>query len=110
MEFINETHIAKCQPKLDEDNYCYYVDSNNWHLMLATIKNYYSNILGIPEENATHLIENLQSLAFTGPIFIFFESWRVAFDELNNYQNIQDTYAVEYDYKVIKVSELIAVD
>ena len=38
-----------------------------------------------------------------GPICVYFESLRVAYDNLYEYRDIDDTYAARHDYKVIKL-------
>lgn len=48
MEFISETHTTSFQPKLNDDNYCYYVDDTNWNIMMLAVRDYEKHILRMP--------------------------------------------------------------
>lgn len=104
MEFISETHTVSFQPKLNDDNYCYYVDDTNWNIIMLTIIEYYKKIVRMPEENISRLIKAFEARLADGPIFVFFEQRRVSYDELNCYPNINCSYAADNDYDVIKVN------
>ena len=103
MDFIKENYHTGYKPKLDENKYCYYADESNRHIMIELISDYRKNELGEGKMLCSEAIERFTDRLNTGPVFAFFERYRVAYDNLSQYRNIDDSFAVEADYKVIKL-------
>lgn len=103
MDFINENYHTNYAPKWDIDKYCYYADESNRNIMIELISDYRKNELGEGEILCGEAIERFTYRLNTGPVFAFFERYRVAYDNVSQYRNIDDSFAAEMDYKVIKL-------
>ena len=102
MDFINEMYHTNYELKLDIDKYCYYADETNRNIMIELISDYRKNGLG--KGRIKTAIERFEQRLNTGHVFVFFERNRVTYDNLSDYCSIEDTYAAEENYKVVKLN------
>ena len=103
MDFINENYHTNYELKLDSDYYCYYADETNRNIMIELISDYRKNVLGEGRIYCQTTLESFKQRINMGPVFVFFDRYRVAYDNLFDYWNIEDTYAAEKNYKVVKL-------
>lgn len=103
MDFIKENYHTGYEPKLDIDKYCYYADESNRNIMIDLISDYRKNELCEDENRCRGAIERFTDRLNSGPVFTFFEPYRVAYDNLSQHRNIEATFAAETDYNVIKL-------
>ena len=103
MDFIKENYHTGYEPKLDIDKYCYYADESNRNIMIELISDYRKNVLGECEPLCVEAIERFTDRLNSGPVFTFFEPYRIAYDNLSQHRNIEATFAAETDYNVIKL-------
>ena len=103
MDFIKEKYHTGYKPKFDENKYCYYADESNRNIMIELISDYRKNELGEGRVSCADAIERFTDRLNTGPVFVFFERYRVAYDNVSQYCNIDDSFAAETDYNVIKL-------
>lgn len=104
MDFINEEYHANYEPKLDIDDYCYYADETNRNIMIEIISDYRKKALGESGNDCHEGLERFKNRLNMGPVFVFFERNRVAYNNLSAYPTIEETYAAEMNYKVVKVN------
>jgi hypothetical protein len=103
MDFIKENYHTNYAPKLDIDKYCYYADETNHDIIIKLISDYRKDILGEGHISCKDEIARFMGRLEHGPICVYFESLRVAYDNLYEYRDTDDTYAARHDYKVIKL-------
>lgn len=103
MDIINENYDTGYKLKLDKNNYCYYADETNRNIIIKLISDYRKDILGEGCISCKDEIARFMGRLEHGPICVYFESLRVAYDNLYEYRDIDDTYAARHDYKVIKL-------
>ena len=104
MDFINEMYHTNYELKLDIDKYCYYADETNRNIMIKLISDYRKNVLGDDDNYCNEGLERFEQRLNTGPVFVFFEKNRVAYDNVSDYRNIKDSYAAEMEYDIVKLN------
>lgn len=103
MDFIKENYHTNYAPKLNIDKYCYYADETNCDSMSKLISDYRKDVLGDDSFSCEDEIAGFTRRLKQGPVFVYFAARIVAYDNLSDYCDIDDTYAARHDYKVIKL-------
>lgn len=104
MNVINENYHTNYKLKLDIDNYCYYTDETNRNIMIELITDYRKNVLGEGDRDCHTALARFKQRLNTGPVFVFFDRYRITYDNLSAYCNIENTFAAEMEYNVVKLS------
>ena len=80
-----------------------YADETNRNIIIKLISDYRKDILGEVHISCKDEIARFMGRLEHGPVCVYFESFRVAYDNLYEYRDTDDTYAARHDYKVIKL-------
>lgn len=105
MDFIKANYHTNYAPKLDIDKYCYYADETNRDSMIKLISDYRKDVLGEGSVSCEDEIAGFTRRLKQGPVFVYFEARRVAYDNLYDYCDIKATYAALAKYKVVKLEK-----
>ena len=109
MELITEVYHDGYQPKLDRNNYAYYVDDTNKYIM-HKIGHQYLNKL--PNVNVEKQLNTYNLNINNNACVVYFESKGLSYDSLDLW-DLDNTYAADHNYNVIKITEqpsLISMD
>lgn len=108
MEFITEVYHGGYQPKLDIDNYAYYVDDTNKGIMHKMARQYLNKLPNVNVEKQL----NTYNSNLNNACVVYFESNGLSYDSLDLW-DLDNTYAADHNYNVIKITEqpsLISID
>ena len=103
MDFIKENYHTSYKPKWNIDKYCYYADETNHNIMIKLISDYRKNGLDDGRVSYEDDIAGFTRRLKQGPVFVYFDARRVAYNNLYDYGDIDDTYAARNKYTVIKL-------
>lgn len=102
MELITEYYYAGYQPKLDEDEYCYFVDNTNCDLMYRLIEDYFYSIdasnIPLSLKVFKELIDDLDTLDY---MYFYFDKYGIRYD--GDTVPKSDIFAVLNNYTIIKL-------
>ena len=107
MKLIKEYYYKDYQPKLNKDNYAYYVDKTNCGIMYNIIEDYLykkSRASNIPIELnvVNELIDELDMLDY---FIIYFGKHGIQYDGDTVPKLEVDIFAVIHEYNIIKLAE-----
>lgn len=109
MELITEVYHSGYKPKLDIDNYAYYVDNTNKDIVYRMARKYFNQL---PNSNVEeHLVAYNLNIKRC-PCVVYFKSTCLLYNLLY-FGPIDSTYAAKHQYNVIKITEqpsLISMD
>jgi hypothetical protein len=101
MKLIEDVYHDGYQPKLDINNYAYYVDDTNKGIMHKMARQYLNKL---PNVNVEKQLNTYNLNLNNDACVVYFESKGLSYDSLDLW-DLDNTYAADHNYNVIKITE-----